>query len=144
MGLFQRLFGSWHVSFGRLAKNESGGDYVVEETRTVPKSSGEDRYGVVCWHDHARRFQGVAVHYLPSKPVVLHPKVDPATVIRTPRGFKVSRAPEECVGGFVRILHFDNTDPTGEYQMDILADGSLVATLTYEVIDAVARNDTQA
>lgn len=144
MGIFRRFFGSWHVAFGRLAKNDLGGDYVAEETRIVPKASMGDRYGVVCWHDHPKKFQGVAVHYLPTKPAVLHPQVDPATVVRTPRGYRVSRAPEECVGGFVRILHFDKTDPTGEYQMDILVNGSLVATLTYKVIDTLAPYEPQA
>jgi hypothetical protein len=144
MGLFQRFFGSWHVDFGRLAKDELGNDYVVEETRIVPKVSAEDRYGVVCWHDRPKKFQGTVVHYLPLKLTVLHPQVDPATVVRTPRGFRVSRAAEECVGGFVRILGFDSTDPTGEYQMDLLANGNLIAAISFTVIEGIASNEPWA
>ena len=134
MSISQRLFGSWHVSFGRLWVNDAGGDYVAEETRVVPKASLANRYGLVCWHDRSKKFRGSIDHYLPAKPVVLHPLVDPTTVIATPRGYRVSRPAEEHIGGFVRVLRFDETDPVGAYEMDIFANGTLISSLAYDVV----------
>lgn len=134
MSIVKRLFGSWHVSFGRLGVNDAGGDYVLEEIRIVPKLSAENRYGVVCWHDKSKKFRGSIVSFLPAKPTVLHPLVAPASVVSTTRGYEVSRPEEEYLGGFVRILRFDDSDPIGKYEMDVLVDGKCIATIVYEVI----------
>ena len=60
------------VRFGILAKNASGGNYVISEVRELPLILRDKlRFGLVFTKRGPREFLAQVVHYLPERPRIL-------------------------------------------------------------------------
>jgi hypothetical protein len=102
------------VRFGILAKNASGGDYVISEVRELPFILRDKlRFGLVFTKGGPREFLAQVVHYLPERPRILEGSIQEVNGVQTPRGYEIAGPSLKYVQGGIRVLGLIEGNPLG-------------------------------